>query len=77
MNYTARVHVISDDRSSLVSANRPKPDVARLTANTSSSAVPVAVPCNDALFVLLLLFMSFSNRVPVIMDSLQTLQDAI
>jgi hypothetical protein len=46
---------------SLAFAERPKPDVARLTANTSKSAVPVAVPCNDALFVLLLLFMIFPN----------------
>jgi hypothetical protein len=48
---------------SLAFAERAKPDVARLTANASKSAVPVAVPCNDALFVLLLLFMIFPNRL--------------
>jgi hypothetical protein len=52
---------------SLAFAERTNPDVARLTANASKSAEPVAVPCNDALFVLLLLFMIFSNRVPLIM----------
>jgi hypothetical protein len=44
---------------SLAFAERPGPDVARLTANTSKRAVPVTVHCNDALFVLLLLFMIF------------------
>jgi hypothetical protein len=40
---------------------RTNPDVIRLTANSGDSALPVAIPCNDALFVLLLLFMIFSN----------------
>jgi hypothetical protein len=48
---------------SLAFAERTNPDVAKLTANTSKSVVPVAIPCNDALFVLVLLFMIFSNRV--------------
>ena len=48
---------------SLAFAERTKPYVARLTANTSKRAPPVAIPCNDALFVLLVLFMIFSNRV--------------
>jgi hypothetical protein len=56
---------------SLAFAERAKPDVARLTANASKSAVQVAVPCNDALFVLLLLFMMFPNRVSFAIGSLQ------
>jgi hypothetical protein len=49
---------------SLPLADRMNPDVARLTANTGKSAVRVAIACNDALFVLILLFMTFSSRVP-------------
>jgi hypothetical protein len=48
---------------SLAFAERTSPDVIRLTANVSKSAVRVAILCNDALFVLVLLFMIFSNRV--------------
>jgi hypothetical protein len=43
-------------------AERTDPDVARLTANPTKSALPVAIPCIDALFVLLVLFTIFSNR---------------
>jgi hypothetical protein len=45
-------------------AERTDPDVIRLTANTCKSALPVAIPCNDALFVLVLRFMNFSSGVP-------------
>jgi hypothetical protein len=46
---------------SLAFAERTNPDVIRLTANTCKSALPVAIPCNDALFVLVLRFMNFSS----------------
>jgi hypothetical protein len=45
---------------SLAFAERTNPDVIRLTANTCRSALPVAIPSNDRLFVLL--FMMFSDR---------------
>lgn len=50
---------------SLALAERTNPDVVRLTANTSQSALPVAIACNDVLFVLVLLFMNFSSGVPL------------
>ncbi len=49
---------------SLAFAERTNPDVVRLTANVSKSGVRVAILCNDALFVLVLLFMIFSSRAP-------------
>ena len=49
---------------SLAFAERTNPDVIRLTANTCKSALPVAIPCDDALFVLVLRFMNFSSGVP-------------
>ena len=57
---------------SLALAERTNPDVIRLTANTSKSAVRVAILCNDALFVLVLLFMIFSNHAPVRVRFFQT-----
>jgi len=47
---------------SLAFAEMTNPDMIRLTASTSKSGVPVAMPCNDALFVLAVLFMIFCNR---------------
>jgi hypothetical protein len=56
---------------SLALAERTNPDVIRLTANSTNSALPGAIPCNDALLVLLLFFMIFSNRVPLAHYSLR------
>ena len=51
-------------------ADTTNPDVIRPTANSGDSTVPVAILCNVGLFVLLLLFMIFSNRVPRIVGLL-------
>jgi hypothetical protein len=44
-------------------AESTNPNVDTLIANTGKRAVRVAIACNDALFVLILLFMIFSSRV--------------